>query len=378
MPKTNKAKKDKGLVLVTGGAGFIGSHLIDGLIEAGYRVRALDNLAPPTHNNQLPEWFNPKAEFMKGDVRNRVDLEKAMAGVDYIFHLAAHMDYHMDFSTYFLTNTASTAMLYEIIMAKKLPVKKIIVTSSQSVYGEGKYKCKKHGIIYMTPREESQLKKQEWEMKCPHDGSAMEPVPEYESDELCPQIPYGVSKMALERTALLLGKIYSIPSVAVRYSIVHGPRQSFRNFYSGALRAFSIQALSGQPLSVHEDGNQIRDFVNVKDVTAAHLKLLEDPRADYEAFNIGSGEITTVLDLAKLVAKATKTKYDPEIKGSYRLNTPRHQIMDISKLKKLGWKPKYTLKDNVDQYVGWVKQYPEAKEYLAKSQAALKKTKVVL
>lgn len=377
MPRINKSK-GKGLALVTGGAGFIGSHLVDGLVNAGYQVRVLDNLAPPTHNGKLPEWFNLKAEFIKGDVRNRQDLEKSMEGADYIFHLAAHMDYHLDFSTYFLTNTASTAMIYEIILAKKLPVKKIIVTSSQSVYGEGKYKCKKHGVIYMAPRDEAQLKKQEWEIKCSHDGSKMEPVPEYESDDLRPQIPYGVSKMAAERTALLLGKIYSIPSVAVRYSIVHGPRQSFRNFYSGALRAFSIQALSGQNFTLHEDGRQIRDFVNVSDVTSAHLKLLEDPRADYEAFNVGSGKITTVLDLAKLVAKAMGVPYKPEIKGAYRLNTPRHQIMDISKLRKLGWKPRHTLKDNVQQYVDWVRKYPEAKEYLKKGQAALKKNKVVL
>lgn len=374
----NKYKKNKnGLVLVTGGAGFIGSHLVDSLIATGYMVRVLDNLALPTHNGRLPEWFNKKAEFLKGDVRNKKDLAKALIGADYVFHLAAYMDFRLDFSTYFASNTISTAMIYEIIVEKKLPVKKIIVTSSQSVYGEGKYKCKKHGVIYMPHRSKNQLKKRDWEMRCHSDGVVMKPVAECEDDVLNPQIPYGISKLAAERTAMVLGKIYSIPTVAVRYSIVHGPRQSFRHFYSGALRAFSVQALSGQPLSIHEDGKQIRDFVNIKDVTAAHLKLLTDPRADFEAFNIGSGQITTVSDIANLVAKTTGVHTKPAVTGEYRLNTPRHQIMDINKLKNLGWAPKHTLEDNVREYVQWVKNYPEAKKYWAESNRLLKKQKIV-
>ncbi|MEK9186270.1 MAG: NAD-dependent epimerase/dehydratase family protein [Patescibacteria group bacterium] len=367
----------KGLVLVTGGAGFIGSHLVDGLIGAGYAVRVLDNLAPPTHNGKLPEWFNKKSEFIKGDVRERKDLEKSLAGVDYVFHLAAYMDYRLDFSTYFATNTASTAMIYEIIVEKRLPIQKIIITSSQSVYGEGKYNCSKHKTLYLQHRSEKQLRKKDWEMRCPIDGSIVRPLPEKEDDTLNPQIPYGISKLASERTALVLGKIYQIPTVAVRYSIVHGPRQSFRHFYSGALRAFAVQGLSGQPLSIHEDGKQIRDFVNIKDVTSAHLKVLTDSRADYEAFNIGSGKVTTVLDVARLVAKEANIPFKPVIVGEYRLNTPRHQIMDISKLKQLGWSSKYELKDNVKEYVSWIKQYPEAKKYWQASEKLLKKQKIV-
>src|SRR3989344_2065696 len=355
----------KGLVLVTGGAGFIGSHLVDALILAGYRVKVLDNLAPPTHNGKLPPWFNNKAEFVKGDVLDKKILTRALSGVHYVFHLAAYMDYFLDFSNYFKTNTASTALLYEIIVGKKLPVKKIIIASSQSVYGEGKYECRKHGPLYVKHRSKIQMKKGDWEIHCPYDTSVLKPLPEKEDDLLNPQIPYGISKLAAEKVGLVLGKIYAIPTAIVRYSIVHGARQSFRNFYSGALRVFAIQALAGESPNIHEDGRQIRDFVNIKDVTSAHLKILGDTRTDFEVFNIGSGRVTTVLDLAKLVAKEAGVPFTPVISGAFRLNTPRHQIMDISKLKKLGWFPRFSLADNVKEYVSWVKQYPEARKYLA-------------
>lgn len=370
-------KNSKELVLVTGGAGFIGSHLVDRLIKSNYRVRVLDNLTPPTHNGTLPSWFNKKAEFIRGDVRRRADLAKALTGVDYIFHLAAYMDFRPDFSTYFATNTASTALIYEIIVEKKVPVKKIIVTSSQAVYGEGKYKCPVHGIIYPAGRAEDQLKKRQWEIICHRDGRVMKPLPEKEDDVPNPLIPYGISKLAAEKTALVLGKIYNIPSVAVRYSIVHGVRQSFRHFYSGALRVFSVQALSRQPLAIHEDGLQTRDFVNVKDVTTAHLKLLQSPRANYQSFNIGSGQVTKVIDLARAVAEAAGVSPNFLIDGEYRINTPRHQPMDVSKLKALGWRPRYSLMDNVREYINWVKNYPEAGEFLRRSQKSMKSEGIV-
>ncbi len=362
--------------MVTGGAGFIGSHLVDGLIDGGYRVRALDNLTPPTHNGNLPEWFNKKAEFIKGDVREKSDWTKALAGVDYVFHLAAYMDYHLDFSTYFDANTRSTALLYEVIAEEKLPVQKIILTSSQSVYGEGKYRCPAHGIVYPDPRPVAQLERRQWEMVCSACGKFLEPLPQKEDDELKPQIPYGVSKWALEKAGFNLGKLLGIPTVTARYSIVHGPRQSFRHFYSGALRSFAVQALAGQPINIHEDGLQLRDFVNVKDVTAAHIKLLEDSRADSEAFNIGSGEPTRVVDLAKAVCAAAGAPFQPQT-GEFRVGAPRHSVMDVSKLKELGWAPKFTIQDNAKEYVGWVKQYPEAKEYLEATLADLKNKKII-
>lgn len=354
-------------VLVTGGAGLIGSHLVDALVKIGYHVRVLDNLKPPTHNGKLPEWFNKKAEFIKGDVRNKRDWVKSLQGVEYVFHLAAYMDYHFDFSTYFDVNSRSVALLYEVILEKKLPVKKIIAASSQALYGEGKYRCGRHGVFYALPRPEERLKNHQWEVRCSIDGGRAEPLPEKESDHLYPQIPYGISKLAAEQTALTLGRIYNIPAVALRYSIVQGSRQSFRHFYSGALRDFSVRALTGRPIIMQEDAHQIRDFVNVHDAVEAHLAVLKDRRADGQVFNVGSGTKTRVIDLAKMVCKIAGVKFNPVISGLFRINAPRHSILDISKLKKLGWRPRRTLEDNVKEYLGWIKNHPEAIKYWDKT-----------
>lgn len=371
------AKKDKSLVLVAGGAGFIGSHLVDALIKNGYAVRVLDALLPPSHNGKLPEWFNKKAKFIKGDVCVKKDWGEALKGVSYVFHLAAYMDYHLDFSNYFRTNTGSVALLYEVIVEKKLPIKKIIIASSQSVYGEGKYKCPKHGIVYADARPETQLKKKDWSPRCQCGRIFLKPIPQKEDDELRPQNPYGISKMALEHIALNLGKEYSIPTVLVRYSIVHGARQSWRHFYSGALRSFAVQALAGEPIEMHEDAGQTRDFVHIDDVTRAHLFLLRSPRANGEVFNIGSGRKDIVLNLAKAVIKVLGIPFRSDIQGIYRVGAARDSLMDVSKMKKLGWKPQKTLEDNARDYIEWVREYPEAIMYLHETYITMKKRDIL-
>src|SRR3989344_1546203 len=374
-----KQKKDKGLVLVAGGAGFIGSHLVDALVLRGYAVRGFDNLCPPSHNGKLPEWFNKKAEFAKGDVCVKKDWEKALAGVSYVFHLAAYMDYHLDFSNYFRTNTESAALLYEVVIERKLPIRKIVLASSQAVYGEGKYWCARHGEVYAQPREEAQLKKKAWECVCQHCGKVFEKIiPEKEDDQLFHGNPYGVSKLALEQIATNLGKKYGIPTVLVRYSIVHGPRQSFRHFYSGALRSFVAQALAGEPIEMHEDAMQLRDFVHINDVTAAHVKILESPKANYEIFNIGSGRKNDmVLKLSKTVSRCAGVSHRPIIKGMYRAGGARHSLMNVEKLKKLGWKPTHTLEDNARDYIEWMRKYPEAIQYLHRTYGDMKKRGII-
>src|SRR3989344_4903889 len=365
--------KHKDLILVTGGAGFIGSHLVDALITKGYSVRILDNLSAPTHNGKPPSWLNKKAEFIKGDVREKKDWVDALMGVSFVFHLASYMDYHLDFSKYFDTNAKSTALMYEIVVGNRLPVKKIIVASSQSPYGEGKYKCRKHGIFYAQSRSVDQLKKHEWEVCCPQDRTVAKILPELETDQLHPQIPYAVSKIASERLCLILGKTYSIPSVALRYSIVQGSRQSFRHFYSGALRDFSVRAIMGLPIVTQEDAMQIRDFVNVSDVVDAHLLVLHSKKADYQVFNVGSGKATKIIDLANTVCKVTGAKHSPVATREFRINSPRNSIMNIDKLKKLGYTPKRTLEDSVAEYVDWVRNYPEAISYLKNAYAKMYK-----
>ncbi len=205
----------------------------------------------------------------------------------------------------------------------------------------------------------------------------MKPLLEKEDDLLKPINSYTESKKSLENIVISLGKYLNIPVVALRYSIVHGPRQSFKNFYSGALRQFSTMALSGGLISMHEDGCQLRDFVNYQDVVNANLIVLENSKADFQIFNVASGIGTRVFDLAKLVADECELEFKYELNGLYRVATPRNSIADVSKLKSLGWKPQFTVKDNVRDYVTWIKNYPEAKKYLKIALANLVKNGVV-
>mgnify|MGYP001594967994 CR=1 FL=1 len=359
-------------VLVTGGAGFIGSHVADEFLDAGYGVRILDNLEPPTHDGTLPEWVSRRAEFIQGDVRNKEDWRKALQGVDAVIHLAAHMDNHLDFSRYIRTNVESIAVLFEAIEEDHLPIKKIIAASSQSVYGEGKYHCDAHGTQYAAQRTEEQLSRNEWEQACPVCGRVMSPVPEIEEDILKPQIPYGISKLTSEQLLKNLGKRYNIPVVLLRFSIVLGPRQSFRHFYSGALRAFSVYALNNEPILITEDGKQTRDFVHVRDVASAHRLVLEDPRADFESFNVGSNQATPIIELAKMAALEAGAAFNPLDTVQYRQGDARHQHMDSSKLERLGWRRQHSLQDAVKEYVAWVKQFGDAKQFLDKTNEHLK------
>ncbi|MEK7125798.1 MAG: NAD-dependent epimerase/dehydratase family protein [Patescibacteria group bacterium] len=358
-------------VLVTGGAGFIGSHVVDELLSNGYSARIMDNLEPPTHAGVLPEWISQQAEFIKGDVRNKEDWRKALSGVDAVIHLAAYMDNLLDFSRYVRTNIESIALLFEVIEEGKLPIQKIIAASSQSVYGEGKYKCVEHGELYMPSRPSEQLERHDWEQKCPRCGEVLTPVPEKEDDILTPQIPYGISKLTSEHLLKNLGRRYNIPVVLFRFSIVLGPHQSFKHFYSGALRTFSVCALSGEPMTVNEDGLQTRDFVHVKDVASAHVKVLEDSRADYESFNVGGGVASRIIDLAKMVAQEAGVEFKSQVGNRYRYGDARHQHMDSSKLQALGWQPQYSLSDAVRDYVQWIKQFPNLKEALQKTNTTL-------
>ena len=357
--------KDK--ILVTGGAGFIGSHIVDALVERGYQVVVLDSLRAPTHDGNLPIWFNKKAEFIKGDVTNKSDWRKALAGVSDVFHLAGYMDFRPDFSTYYNTNTSSTALLYEVIAEKKLPVQRIIVASSQAVYGEGKYSCQQCGLVYPLSRPREQLERGEWDIRCPKDGSIMAYLLGSEDDHTIQGNPYSVSKRGLEQTTVFLGRYLSIPSYALRYTIVHGPRQSLRHFYSGALRQFVAMALSGKPMTMHEDGRQTRDFVHIQDVVDAHMMILENEEIPSGIYNLGSGRTTHVNELAEMVARKVGVPFRPEYPGMFVVGNARHSVEDISKLATYGWKPKCTLEDNVSDYLEWVRSYPEALSVMEKS-----------
>ncbi|MBA7714122.1 ADP-L-glycero-D-manno-heptose-6-epimerase [subsurface metagenome] len=268
-------------VLVTGGAGFIGSHTVDLLLERGYKVRILDGLFPPVHlNKEKPSYVSRDAEFVLGDVRNKKDWERDLKGVDVVFHLAAYQDYLTDFSRFFQVNTVGTALLYEVIVERKLDIKKVIIGSSQAVYGEGKYRYPRDGTVYPNLRSLEQLERGDWEVKCPECGgkTGMQLTDE---SRINPQNQYAISKYSQELISLNLGKRYKIPTVCLRYSIVQGPRQSFCNLYSGALRTISLSIYFKRRPVIYEDGLQLRDYVNIEDAVRANLLVMEDPGTDY-------------------------------------------------------------------------------------------------
>ena len=339
-------------VLITGGAGFIGSHTADRLLKEGYEVRVLDSLQKPIHNS-IPEYLDQRIEFMAGSATDVRALTEALQGVDYVYHLAAFQDYLPYFSKFVDVNVSSTARIYEIIVRDNLPIKKIIVASSQATLGEGLYLDSDGNEVLPDMRLEEDLKKGIWEPR-PPEGKEIycARTPERISN---PQNPYGMSKIAEEMFALQLGKRYGIPSVAMRYSIVQGSRQSFYNAYSGACRIFCLAFHQGKEPQIYEDGNQIRDFVNIHDVVDANLLVLEDDRADYEMFNVGGGAPITVKHFAETVAEVFGVDdYDPKPCGKYRFGDTRHIWSDISKLESLGWKPTRTIYDSVSEYKEWL------------------------
>jgi dTDP-L-rhamnose 4-epimerase len=350
---------------------------VDLLLEKGYQVRVLDGLLPPVHaDGRVPDYVPlDDVEFIRGDVRDRAAWERSLEGVEAVFHLAAYQDYLPDFSTFFHTNTVSTALLYELIVEKRLPVSKVVVASSQAVYGEGKYHCTNDqypisNIQYPSLREDSQLRRGDWDVKCPQCGEPMEPQ---WTDEAVvnPHNQYAISKYTQEMVALNLGQRYGIPTVCMRYSIVQGARQSFRNTYSGVLRIFTQRLLNGKPPVCYEDGQQLRDYVSVHDVTRANLLVLEDDRADFQVFNVGGDRQVTVLEYAHLIAQRAGADIESQVPGLYRFGDTRHVFSDVSKLKALGWEPAVPLEAIVDEYIAWAQAQSGFRDYYAEAKARM-------
>jgi dTDP-L-rhamnose 4-epimerase len=363
----------KGRILITGGAGFIGSHTAEELLRGGYEVRLLDNLTPPVHDGSgaWPSWLPRDAERVLGDVRNRDDWAKSLRGVDGVIHLAAHQDLLPNFSQFFHVNSVGTALLYEVIVAEKLPVKKIVVASSQFVYGEGRYRCAQCGEVFPDGRDPRRLAKGLWEPVCPKCGAAIEPMPLQET-HANPKNQYSIAKYSQELTAVALGRNYGIPSAALRYSIVQGARQSYRNAYSGVLRVFTLSNLAGRPAPVFEDGGQLRDYVNVGDVARANRLALESDTANYEVFNVGGGHSCTVLEFAAIVSETLGVNVGLDVSGEYRVGDTRHSVSDISKLQRLGWYPTKTPRDSVREYVEWIRGERLDRDYAAEALGALR------
>ena len=361
-------------VLVTGGAGFIGSHAVDLLLTKGHQVRILDALVPPVHlDGQIPDYVPlSEVEFTHADVRDKTAWERALQGVNAVLHLAAYQDYLPDFGRFFHVNTVGTALLYEVIVEQRLPVQKVVVASSQAVYGEAKYLRADGSVIYPELRPETQLEHAVWE---PLDPDTSDPLTPTWTDEAVvnPHNQYAMSKYTQEMIGLNLGRRYGIPTVCMRYSIVQGPRQSFRNAYSGVLRIFTQRILNGKAPVCYEDGQQLRDYVSVYDVVRANSLVLEDPRADYQVFNVGGDRQVSVLDYANLVARRTGQRsfvrdIEPVVPGIYRFGDTRHVFSDVSRLNALGWQPEVSLEEIVDTYAAWAQAQPDFRDYYTEAE----------
>ncbi len=365
-----------GHILVTGGAGFIGSHTVDRLVAAGYRVRVLDSLQERVHPQGWPDYLPTGVEKMRGDVRQRADWLAALDGIDGVIHLAAYQDYMPDFSTFHHVNTVGATLLYELIVAEQLPVRKVVLASSQAVYGEGKYRCGEHGTLYPDARPDAQLARAEWEVRCPHCAAPLEHQPITE-DIANPHTPYGISKYAAELTSFSLGRKYDIPTVNMRYSIVQGPRNSFFNAYSGIGRIFALRVLYGQPPVCYEDGQSLRDYVYVGDVARANVLCLEDERADFRSFNVAGQRGTTVLEYARLVTRMAGQAIEPLVSGEYRFGDTRHTVSSGEALQALGWQPEVPLEQTVGEYIEWIKRQPNLADFYATAQANMRAANVL-
>lgn len=348
-------------ILVTGGAGFIGSHIVDGLIERGYQVRVFDNLDAQVHGmgQKRPTYLHPEAEFVLGDVRDREALTRALDGVQAVFHQAAVVGVGQsmyEIHRYMDHNTLGTANLLDILVSEGLEIEKLIVASSMSIYGEGQYQCQRCGIVFPSLRSEAQLQECRWEMCCSNCRGELQPLATDEEKPLFPTSIYAISKRDQEEMCLSIGRAYGIPTVALRYFNTYGPRQALSNPYTGVAAIFSSRILNGNHPLIFEDGLQSRDFVHVKDVVQANLLALESPEADYQVFNVGTGRRIRILDLANiLLNRLGRPELEPQVAQRFRAGDIRHCYADISRIqKKLGYAPQTSLEEGVSDLIQWV------------------------
>src|SRR5689334_13453454 len=351
-------------VLVTGGAGYIGSHLVDGLIARGYQVTVFDNLEPQVHRSGTwPSYANGKAHYVRGDVRDRAAFEPLVLEADAVVHFAAAVSigqsmYQVD--RYVDVNTRGTALLLDMLVNLKHHVQKVLVASSIGVYGEGAYRCPTHGAVDPTIRSEEQLAARDWEQHCPICRAPVESIRTPEHKTLYRDNIYSMTKYHQEEMVLLIGRTYGIPAVAPRFFNVYGPRQSLSNPYAGVAAIWLSRLLNGKQPIVFEDGGQLRDFVSIHDVVDCLTLMLERPGADYLPVNVGSGETITILDVARLLARLLGSSIAPQVTQTGRKFDIRHNTADITRAREtLGFAPKVSLEDGFSELIAWAKQSPD-------------------
>jgi dTDP-L-rhamnose 4-epimerase len=345
-------------ILITGGAGFVGSHLADHLLAGGHAVRALDDLSPQVHGEgaRRPAYLSRDVELHVGDVRDGVAVRRALAGIDAVFHLAAKVGVGQsmyEVEKYTSVNNVGTAVLLEALVER--PVERLVVASSMSLYGEGLYRDGRGRLVPGTERPLDQLARREWEL-ADEDGAPLQPVPTPEAKP--PSLPsvYALSKYDQERLCLTIGRAYGIPTVALRFFNIYGPRQALSNPYTGVLAIFAARYLNRRPPLVNEDGLQRRDFVSVHDVARACVRALEAPGAPGGVFNVGGGRSFTIREVADRLARVLgQERLAPEITGKYRMGDIRHCFADISLARRaLGYEPRVAFEEGLLELGDWL------------------------
>lgn len=350
-------------VLITGGAGFIGSNLALKLLDKGYEVAVLDSLNEQIHgeNPEKSYTYNlikDKVKFIKGDVNNKEDWKKVLDDANLVIHLAAETGTGQsmyEINKYIDSNIGGTAKLLELLTNEQYKVEKLIVAASRAVYGEGKFECEKHGIVYPKSRLDGDMSKGDFEVKCPICNNNVTMLPTDEGSVLHPTSVYGFTKQAQEQLCMIVGKSIKLPVVAFRFQNVYGPGQSLKNPYTGILSIFSTRIKNGNNINIFEDGCETRDFVYIDDVTDAIILGIENDNADFNVFNVGSGEKIDVLTVANTLKEKYGTDVQINVSGNYRLGDIRHNLGDLSYIKeKLGYEPKVAFKQGISNFVDWV------------------------
>ncbi len=363
--------------LVTGGAGLIGSHIVDLARAEGWEVRILDRLEPYTHRQGKPAWVPADAEFIEGDVRDRAAWERALDGVDIVFHEAAYGGYMPEIAKFIEVNSLGTALMLETIRERDLPIRKIVVASSQAVYNEGAYHGPTSGHFYGTTRPIAQLAAGDYAMHDPVSGEVATPVPTDEDAPMGGENVYAISKADQEKLTLSFGRATGIPAVALRYSCTYGPRQSIFNPYTGVIAIFCTRLMNDRPPLVYEDGHQSRDLVFVEDIARANMLVATDDRANGRVFNVGTGNAAEIGDLARLLANRLGRDIEPLIPGEYRPGEMRALISDISRIAELGFAPQVALSDGIDRYLDWIRTQGDIADYFAEAERALRQKQIV-
>jgi len=361
--------------LVTGGAGFIGSHVVDALLREGARVRVLDNLLPQAHPTGQARNLSKEAELLVGDLRDQGAVDRALSGVDTVFHLGGIVgngQSMVELRLYSDINVVGTATLLEGIVARRADIRRLVVASSMVVYGDGAYACARHGELTTRPeRSVSRMKQGLWEPTCPSCGADVTPVATREDRPLAPTSTYGVNKRDQEELALVVGRAYGIPTVALRYLNTYGSRQALSNPYTGVCAIMMMRMILGKAPVIFEDGGQLRDPIHVHDVARATLAASSAPDvALYRAFNIGAGRPTTVLDMARALARAIEATVEPRATGEFRQGDIRHCFADVSLAREvLGFEAEIPFEVGARELAAWARgEKPEDKTEMANTE----------